>query len=405
MTHAKTVDEAGTSAHASTRDRFPDLLRSLALGAVILGHWTMGAISVTQDGLHVGNVLNVNRHLWPLTWLLVLIPLFFFVGGFSNATSLSRAAQRGKTGAQWVGARLKSLLLPVLPFLLIVLALVGVALAAGVRTELVLTVAVVVLMPLWFVAVYAVLAVLTPLMWGLHKRFGIWVVVGLVVLACLTDTVRTVVDEPLIGYLNYVFVHGTMQQFGFFYFDGRLQKVARGRGAGWLVAWAVGAFAVLCAVVATPVWAASMVGMSGERSNMNPPSIPSLLHGLVLIPLVMLAYPWLKSRIDRPRVARVLDIAAANSMRAFLWHLPVMVTIVALAYAVDQLLGGGITGGGAVGAAGGGTGGGSAGESARGSLFVEPGSAAWWFQRPLWIAAYALGLWGMLKMLGRRASR
>lgn len=351
------------------RDRFPDLLRSLALGAVILGHWTMGAISVAADGLHVGNVLNVNRGLWPLTWILVLIPLFFFVGGFSNATSLDRAKERGQTGTQWVGTRLKSLLLPVVPFALVVLAVIAIALALGVRKDLALTVGVVVLMPLWFVAVYAVLAALTPILWNLHCKHGIWVVIAMIALASLTDGIRTSLDQPLVGYLNYVFVHGTMQQIGFFYFDGRLKRVAR----GWLITWLTIAFAALCAVVATPVWAASMVGMSGERSNMNPPSIPSLIHGLVLIAVAMLAYPWLKDRLNKPKVARVLDVAANNSMKAFLWHLPVVVIIIGVAYAA------GIT-------------------------FAEPGTTTWWIQRPVWLIVYGLGLWGWLaaQKAGRR---
>lgn len=344
-----------------TRDRFPDLLRSLALGAVILGHWTMGAVSVdAQHMMHVDNVLNTNRFLWPATWVLVLIPLFFFVGGFSNATSLTRARQRSLTDAQWIVKRLKSLIVPVLPFVLVVVGLVVVALKLGAPKVLTATIAVVVLMPLWFVIVYAVLATLTPLLFRAHQRFGVWVVVVLALLACGADGLRTLLDEPYIGWANYIFVHGTAQQIGFFYFDGRLQKLPRRT----LAAWASAAFVALCAVVATPIWSESMVGLSGERSNMSPPSIPSLLHTLLLIAMAMLAYPWLKQRIDSPKVARVLDVAAAYSMRAFLWHLPIMVIVMGLFYLVHL-------------------------------PFPTPGSGIWWLTRPpiLVLLAACLVLW------------
>ena len=304
------------------RDRFPDLLRSLALGAVILGHWIMGAVFVGENrAMTVDNVLNINRFLWPITWVLVLIPLFFFVGGFSNATSLTRARGRGLTPIQWVRRRTAGLVVPLIPFLIVVAAVTGLALWVGAPTTLTLTIAVVVVMPLWFVAVYGVLAALTPALFAWHRRFGWWAVLSLFLAAVAVDLLRTALQEPLIGWLNYVFVHAISQQLGFFYFDGRLKKVR----LPLLFLWGLLAFGALVAVTSTTTYAQSMVGLSGERSNMSPPGIPGALHCLWLVPLAMAALPWLRKRIDRPKIAKVLDIAAAYSMRAFLWHLPVLV--------------------------------------------------------------------------------
>lgn len=344
------------------RDRFPDLLRSLALGAVILGHWVMGALAVSTDRvMTVDNVLNINRFLWPLTWVLVLIPLFFFVGGFSNATSLTRAHARGLGSGVWVRRRVCGLLIPVLPFIGLVTAVAGLALLLGAPTGLTLTIAVVVVMPLWFVAVYAGLAALTPALFALHRRFGWRVVVGLALAAIVVDLLRNAVDEPLIGWLNYVFVHATSQQLGFFYFDGKLAKLSMPT----LFTWMLLALGCLAATVATSTYAESMVGLSGERSNMSPPGIPALLHGLVLIPLAMTALPWLKTWIDTPKAAKVLDVAAAYSMRAFLWHLPVMVTLYCLLYAAH-------------------------------GPFPAPGTGTWWVSRLLILPVLAASLWGWL---------
>lgn len=141
------------------RDRFPDLLRSLALGAVILGHWTMGGVAVSPDRvMTVDNVLNINRFLWPATWVLVLIPLFFFVGGFSNGMSLTRAHARGLSTGAWVRLRVSRLTVPLVPFVFLIVGAVAIALGLGAPKVLTLTIVVVVVMPLWFIAVYVALA-------------------------------------------------------------------------------------------------------------------------------------------------------------------------------------------------------------------------------------------------------
>lgn len=356
------------------RDRFPDLLRSLALGAVILGHWIMGAVYVGENRtMTVDNVLNINRFLWPITWVLVLIPLFFFVGGFSNATSLTRARGRGLTSIQWVRRRTAGLVVPLIPFLIVVAAVAGLALWVGAPTALTLTIAVVVVMPLWFVAVYVVLAALTPALFAWHQRFGWWAVLGLFIVAVAVDLLRTALQEPLIGWLNYVFVHAISQQLGFFYFDGRLTKVRW----SWLLLWGFLAFGALVAVTSTTTYAQSMVGLSGERSNMSPPGIPAALHGLCLVPLAMAALPWLRKRIDKPKIAKVLDIAAAYSMRAFLWHLPVLVIFYSVLYVTH-------------------------------APFPQPGTGQWWASRVLILPVLALGLTAWLRagdVLGRQRTQ
>ncbi|ACZ23440.1 hypothetical protein Sked_35530 [Sanguibacter keddieii DSM 10542] len=358
---------------AGSRDRFADLLRTLALGAVVLGHWTMAAIGRdAEGGLVVDNVLNSERWLWPLTWVLVLIPLFFFVGGFSNATSWSRVVERttGPTGEApgplrlwvvFVRRRLGGLLRPLVPFVLLVAAVVAVALALGAPPGLTRTVTVVVVMPLWFVAVFAVLALVAPVMLRLHRRYGWRVVVALSLAVLVVELVLMVSGEAAVGYANYVLVWGTAQQLGFAYADGSLQRLPR-RAVAW---WAVLVLVALAAVTASPWWAESMIGLSGERSNFSPPGIVPLLLGLVQIPVALLLRPVVAPLLDRPRTARALDAASGSSMRAFLWHLPVMVAVTGVLLVLDV-------------------------------PFPDPGTATWWLTRPLWFAVLGLALWGVL---------
>ena len=81
------------AATPGTRDRYVDLLRVASLGTVVLGHWLMAA--VTGDG--VGNLLAVVPGLQMLTWVLQIMPVFFFVGGFSHALSY-RSLRRKQPG-------------------------------------------------------------------------------------------------------------------------------------------------------------------------------------------------------------------------------------------------------------------------------------------------------------------
>lgn len=340
---------ADTAPADLARDRFADLVRSVALGAVICGHWTMAAVSVDAGGaLHVGNVLARARWAWPATWVLVLIGLFFLVGGFANATSLTRARARGLSSRAWVGRRLRGLFGPVVPFVALVLAVVGLALLAGAPRGLTATVAVAVLMPLWFLAVYGVLVVLAPLGLRLDARWGwrVWIIMS--VGAVAVDAVRIVTDVPWYGYLNYVLVWGLAQQLGFAYRDGRLTRVR----APALALWAAAGFGTMALLASTGEWSWSMVGLPGDRSPMNPPSTQALAHVWAQVPLALLARRALAGRLDGPRAAPLLDRVADASLRAFLWHLPLYVVVTALWFAA-------------------------------GWPFPEPASGAWWATRPL----------------------
>ena len=264
------------------------------------------------------------------------------------------------------------LLRPVAPFVLVVLAVVAAALALGAPRTLTLTVAVVVLMPMWFVAVYTVLAMLTPTMLRLDERFGMRVPVVMALGAIAVDTVRIGTDVPLTGYANYVLVWGLAQQLGFAYRDGRLLRLPRRT----VVLWFVLALAAMAAAAASPWWAESMVGTAGQRSPMNPPSTLAMLHVLVQVAGVLLLRPVIVGRLDGPRLAPVLDRAAALSMRAFLWHLPVVVVLTGAWVAAGMPL-------------------------------PEPGSGTWWWTRPPYLAVLAAALWLVLaagdRLRGSRA--
>ena len=65
------------------RNRYVDFLRAFSIGVVVLGHWLMAAPSVDRDGLTLSDMLRVSPWTQWLTWIFMVMPLFFLVGGYS----------------------------------------------------------------------------------------------------------------------------------------------------------------------------------------------------------------------------------------------------------------------------------------------------------------------------------
>jgi peptidoglycan/LPS O-acetylase OafA/YrhL len=86
------------------RERHIDLLRAVAILAVVTGHWLV--ITIEYDpgkGQLTGySVLGVLTWSHPVTWLFQVMPVFFIVGGYANAASLNAHRHRGGGDAGWL---------------------------------------------------------------------------------------------------------------------------------------------------------------------------------------------------------------------------------------------------------------------------------------------------------------
>ncbi|MFQ6855091.1 acyltransferase [Streptomyces sp. 35M1] len=342
----------------ATRDRYVDLLRVASLGAVVLGHWLMAA--VTPDG--VGNLLAVVPALQPLTWLLQVMPVFFFVGGFSHALSY-RSLLRKRPGAApgaaadsvysaFLRARLQRLLRPTMVFVLVwgaAALLVQLLGGGGGLTGVTLRM---VTQPLWFIGIYLAMVAFTPPLLKLHERYGWGAFAGLAGAAVVADVLRFAAGVPYVEFLNFAFVWLAVHQLGFLRADGRihLRRAALLAGGGLVTATALVAFGP---------YPLSMVGMPGEKvSNMAPPTLALLAHGLWLVGAVELLRAPAARLLDLPRVWRTVVAANGVAMTAFLWHLTAMFGVYGALLALDVAL-------------------------------PEPASAAWWAQVPLRLALAA----------------
>lgn len=330
------------------RDVFLDTLRVAAVLVVVAGHWATTAVIWEKGQIAGENALSVIPESHLATWLLQVMPLVFFVGGFANARSLAR---HSGDYLPYLRTRLVRLLTPTVAFMAVWL-VVGVVAEALPLPEpnVVERAADVAALPFWFLGLYVVVVALAPPLWRLHERFGWWVPVVLMVGAVAVDVLVHGLAYDTIGVANYAFVWLLPHQFGFFYADGRLERVS-----GW-VAGAVAAVGLLGLVVAVTVggYPVSMIGVPGEnRWNTDPPSLPLVALTLWLIGLALLARPWIRSWTLRMR----LLVRRLNSitLTLYLWHVSALAIAAAVVYPV-------------------------------GFPRSETGSALWWATRPLWLA-------------------
>ncbi|WP_030747964.1 acyltransferase [Streptomyces griseus] len=325
------------------RDRYVDLLRVVSLGVVVCGHWLMAA--VTDDG--VGNLLAVVPELQVLTWALQVMPVFFFVGGFAHAL-----AHRSRPGyADFLRARLRRLLRPTMVFVAVWGAVALALQLAGADTGLTGVALRLVAQPLWFIGIYLAMVALTPPLLRLHGRRGWGAFAGLAAAAAAVDVLRFAAGVPFVEFLNFAFVWLAVHQLGFLRADGMIRRPAVLAGAG---------LAGAAALVALGPYPLSMVGMPGEEvSNMAPPTLALLCHGLWLIGAVELLRGPGARFAARARVWRAVVAANGVAMTAFLWHLTAMLGV----YGV--LLG-------------------------LGAPLPEPATGAWWAQLPVRFLAAVL---------------
>jgi fucose 4-O-acetylase-like acetyltransferase len=351
----------------ASRDRYVDFLRLVSIIVVVLGHWLMAAVTWHGSTFHVGNVVEMTPGLWLATWVFQVMPIFFFVGGFSNFVTLDTLERKHEGAAEFIEQRVARLLRPVA---LLFAIWVPAALAlqwAGFDARVLASATRLVCQPLWFIGVYLGITALAPCMRGLHRLHRAATLGALIALAMVVDLARFGVGADAIGYFNVLFVWLLAQQLGFFYADGSLARLRPSR----LLAIAGGALASLAALVMFGPYPLSMVGLPGDRiSNMSPPTLCLAALTVFQVAVAMLLRPAMQQQLARHRLWTAVVAGNGVIMTIYLWHL----TAALLALAALHWTG---------------------------ILQATPATAQWWATRPVWIACALAPLGAAVAGLGR----
>jgi peptidoglycan/LPS O-acetylase OafA/YrhL len=356
----------------STRLRHVDLLRAVAIAAVVVGHWLTMTVARTPDGRLTGfPALPQLPALHGLTWVFQVMPLFFLVGGVSNAISWTRHRDRGGDAAGWLLGRSSRLFPPVTVRLATTAAGALIAGWAGVPAALVTQTVGLVVLPLWFLVVYLGVIALTPAMHRLHRRFGLAVPLLMLAAVVVGDVLRLTTGVELLAGGNFAFGWLAIHQLGFAWQDGSLRLTRR--RAAMLLAGALGVLVLLTVPGPYPV---SMVSVPGAAiQNPSPPSLALMALAAAQVGLAVLvagpAERWLARR--RPWAAVIAVNAVA--LTVYLWH---MVAAFVGAVVLDAV----------------------------GLLpSADVGTAAWWWGRLPWLATLAVILVALVAVFGRVETR
>jgi surface polysaccharide O-acyltransferase-like enzyme len=350
-----------------SRNRYVDFLRAVSILMVISGHWLVAAPYVVDGQLTLSSMLAYQRWTQLLTWAFQVMPVFFFVGGYSNGVSWQAAGRDGRSYAEWLNGRLQRLIGPVLPLLAVWAVLGIVGHLSGVRPEMVKAGSQMALIPIWFLAVYIGVVVLVPLTHAAWRRFGMasfWV---LAIAVAVDDLLFFAADLTALGWLNYGFIWVAVHQLGYAWREGKLQS-------GWrALAWTVAGLAILIGLVTVGPHPLSMVSVPGEEvSNSLPPKLPMLLLGMIQIGLALSLEAPFRRWLERPVPWTATVLVNGMIMTIFLWHLTASTLVTGLALQLGSV-----------------------------GLTVEPGSGAWWAARPLWLALSVLALAPLALVFGR----
>ena len=339
---------------AAERNRYADFLRAASILVVVFGHWLMAAPFLGAHGLQGNHLLNEVPEIQAVTWVLQVMPVFFFVGGFANAAAWRSARRRAVPYSAWLRGRLRRLVNPVLPLVVVWSVGAAVLIQTGIDPDTLRLASQAALVPVWFLAVYVLVVSLAPLSLLAWERYGWWSFGAPAALAGLVDLVAIGGDVDWFGYINYLLVWCAVHQLGYAWADGRFG------GLRQRLAWAGVGFGVIAALVGFGPYPLAMVGLATDQANSQPPKVTLVALAVFQIGLALALEPRAERFLQRRRPWTATVAISSMIMTVYLWHMTAMVALIGGLLALDGF-----------------------------GLRIPVGSGGWWASRLPWLATLA----------------
>lgn len=357
-----------TTFTALRRDRVADLVRVLSLGVVIVWHSTLSLFHRSHTGvLGMPNPIGSYHGLWLLTWVLQVMPLFFIVSGAVNADAWDRHRRRGGSAGSFTTQRVVRFIGPLA--VLAGLCAAAEIIARGCGYGPFLSRHLVILVPLWTLALLVAYAPATPLLAQAFRRWGVSTTVALVGAVVLSDLCRFRFHVGLAATVSTLLVWLLAYQLGWVYRSAVRAGAERCREVGRPLV----TIGLVGLVVSTNIglYPRSMVATSTDAmSNLLPTTVPIAALALLQCGVLLMLRPRLDAWLAGERTWQRVEAAGRYALPAYLLH---MIAVVALVLVAEGC----------------------------GVRFSGQPTAAWWLTRPLWFAAVLIVLAPLLRAAKR----
>jgi len=333
------------------RNRYVDFLRAVSILVVIAGHWLIATFWVVDGSLDSGHLLKSHPQTQWLTWLFQVMPIFFIVGGYSNAVSLESARNKGIDYGGWLVTRLNRL---VAPLLILVIAWAGIGVVMGlfgVTPEVIQYASQASLIPTWFLAIYIMVVILAPLTYRFWQSWGFLSFWFFVAVAILVDVAFFELDMHWLGWTNYFWIWLAVHHLGYAWRDGRFDSPVM------LLMYSATGLAALSLMILKGPYPLAMVGSPDPGlSNTLPPKATLLALAVFQFGLLLSLEGPMRRVLANVNLWAATVLINTMIMTVYLWHITVMIVFVAVLYLVGGF-----------------------------GLGIEPGVQAWWISRPVWV--------------------
>ncbi|MFT3875012.1 MAG: acyltransferase [Propioniciclava sp.] len=302
------------------RNHVIDLARACSVLVVVVYHTLVYRVKLI-DGRPVLEAWAAPSWLYPLTWLLMIMPLFFVAGGFAHTLTLDRLrAAGGASVGHWLAGRGRRLVGPLMVFVTFCAVLFSAVTWAGWPDAA--EVSRLLMQLLWFITVYLVIVAIAPGMVRLHDRFGVAPMAVLAIAAAGVDAWSFAAGDYTVRNLNMILVWPLVHQFGIAYQRGWWR---RGPVAAAWASVTVGVTGVLVLVFGFG-YPATAVGFADlPIANLQPPTVAMAF--LALAQCGMLGLVERAGVLDSlsPAVQQAVGILNTVAMSVYLWHIPCLV--------------------------------------------------------------------------------
>ena len=314
-----------------SRERFIDFTKIIGILFLIINSFTLLKLEDSGGELFVENLSASSQSLMVVTWFTTGMSLFFFSMGFNNL--IAWYSNVGRDGSQWnyLVDRINTLLGPVIVWIFSSTVVLNILSRSdnfpnylttsedGIMPSIEF-----ILWPLWLVSIYLVMVLFAPFTIYLHKKYPYATVLSLITITILIDNINFSLSLSYIKLFNYLFFWIVIHQIGYFFADGKIQKLNI-NVFRYITVFTYGYLFYQMSV------SESYLSLASYRltslNNEDPPTTIYLIASIGLICLFLSVKNIIEKIMNNQKIWLLISHIHSNIYTIYLWHLFVFFSI------------------------------------------------------------------------------